>query len=216
MLEGLALLITDSYKSGTAALQQAMTAFRSDEVPVQELLRWGWVAGSSAGVMWDYDSWDALTARQEQLARELGALTILPFTLSIRAGMYLYAGKCAEATFLVDQAQDVTAASENLRFRNASLLVAVFRGDEQETRKLIDAITKDSTERGEGAALSVASWATALLCNVLGQYEEAFSAATDALNDPNDFVTRDGRRSSSSKRPAVRARQRRLNLSSSS
>ena len=119
---------------------------------MQELLRWGWVAGSSAGVMWDYDSWDALTARQERLARELGALTILPFTLSIRAGMYLYAGKCAEATFLVDQAQDVTAASENLRFRNASLLVAVFRGDEQETRKLIDAITKDSTERGEGAA----------------------------------------------------------------
>ena len=188
LLEGLALLITGSYKSGTAALQQAMTAFRSDEVPVQELLRWGWVAGSSAGIMWDYDSWDALTARQEQLARELGALTILPFTLSIRAGMYLYAGKCAEATFLVDQAQDVTAASENLRFRNASLLVAVFRGDEPEARKLIDAITKDSTERGEGAALSVASWATALLCNVLGQYEDAFSAATDALNDPNDFV----------------------------
>ena len=188
LLEGLALLITDSYKSGTAALQQAMTAFRSDEVPAQELLRWGWVAGSSAGVMWDYDSWDALSSRQERLARELGALTILPFTLSIRAGMYLYAGKCAEASFLVDQAQDVTAASENLRFRNGSLLVAVFRGDEPETRKLIDAITKDSAERGEGAALSVASWATALLCNVLGQYEDAFSAATDALNDPNDFV----------------------------
>ena len=32
LLEGLALLITDSYKSGTAALQQAMTAFRSDDV----------------------------------------------------------------------------------------------------------------------------------------------------------------------------------------
>ena len=34
----------------------------------------------------------------------------------------------------------------------------------------------------------MASWATAFLCNALGQYEDAFSAATDALNDPNDFV----------------------------
>jgi ATP/maltotriose-dependent transcriptional regulator MalT len=164
-----------------------MIAFRSDAA-AEELLRWGWVAGSSAGVMWDLDSWDALSARQEQLARDLGALTVLPFTLSIRAGMYLYAGKCAEATFLVDQAQDVTAASENLRFRNASLLVAVFRGDEPEARRLIDAITKDSTKRGEGAAFATASWAKAFLCNALGQYEDAFSAASDALKDPNDFV----------------------------
>jgi len=188
LLEGLALLITGSYKSGTAALKQAMIAFRSDDAPAQELLRWGWVAGSSAGVMWDHDSWDALSARQEQLARDLGALTILPFTLSIRAGMCLYAGKCAEASFLVDQAQEVAAASDNLRFRNGSLLVAVFRGDEPKARELVDAITKDSTERGEGAAFATASWATAFLCNALSQYEDAFSAATDALKDHNDFV----------------------------
>lgn len=188
LLEGLALLITNSYMSGTEALKQAMIAFRSDDAPAEELLRWGWVAGSSAGVMWDHDSWDAVTARQEQLARDLGALTILPFTLSIRAGMCLYAGKCAEASFLVDQAQEVAAASDNLRFRNGSLLVAVFRGDEPDARKLVDAITRDSTERGEGAAFATAFWATAFLCNALCQYEEAFSAATDALENPNDFV----------------------------
>jgi DNA-binding CsgD family transcriptional regulator len=188
LLEGLALLITNSHKAGTAALKQAMIAFRSDDAPAQELLRWGWVAGSSAGVMWDHDSWDAVSARQEQLARDLGALTILPFTLSIRAGMCLYAGRCAEASSLVDQAQDVAAASDNLRFRNGSLLVAVFRGDEPKTRDLVEAITKDSTERGEGAAFATASWATAFLCNALGRYEEAFSAASDALKDPNDFV----------------------------
>jgi RNA polymerase sigma factor (sigma-70 family) len=36
-------------------------------------------------------------------------------------------------------------------------------------------------------ALAVASWATALLCNGLGRYEDAFRAATDALEDPNDL-----------------------------
>jgi len=188
LLDGLALLLMESYQSGTAALKQAMSAFRSEDVPVEELLRWGWVAGSAAGVMWDYDSWDALTARQEQLARDLGALSTLPLTLNIRAGPCLIAGKVAEAAFLVDQAQNVSTASESQRFRNASLLVSAFRGDEREARKLIDAIRKDSVERGEGAALAVASWATALLCNVLGQYENAFAAATDALKDGNDLV----------------------------
>jgi hypothetical protein len=36
-------------------------------------------------------------------------------------------------------------------------------------------------------ALAVASMATALLCNGLGQYEEAFRAAGEALKDPNDL-----------------------------
>ncbi len=188
LLDGLALLLMESYQSGTAALKQAMSAFRSKDVPVEELLRWGWVAGSAAGVMWDYDSWDALTARQEQLARDLGALSTLPITLNIRAGPCLFAGRVAEAAFLVDQAQNVATASESKRFRNASLLVSAFRGEEREARKLIDAIRKDSAERGEGAALAAASCATALLCNGLGQYENAFDAATDALKDGNDLV----------------------------
>jgi len=188
LLEGLALLITGSYNSGTTALKLAMAGFAAVDAPNQDLLRWGWVAGSTAGVIWDHGSWEALSARQEQIARELGALTILPFALSIRAGATLYAGNCAEASFLVDQAREVSAASENLRFRNASLLVAVFRGDDIEARKLIEEITKDSAARGEGAAIVTASWAKAFICNALGQYEVAYSAATEALKDPNDFV----------------------------
>ena len=188
LLDGLALLLTERYQSGTAALKQAMDAFRSEDASVEELLRWGWAAGSSAGIMWDYDSWDALTARQEQLARDLGALSNLALTLNIRAGPCVMAGRVAEATFLVDQAHEVATASESQRFRNASLLIAAFRGDEPQARKIIDAMTKESMERGEGLGLAVASWATALLCNVVGQYENAFAAATEALKDANDLV----------------------------
>ena len=36
-------------------------------------------------------------------------------------------------------------------------------------------------------ALAVASWATAVLCNGLGRYEDAFRAAAEALEDPNDL-----------------------------
>ena len=109
MLEGLALLVTDGYKSATPVLQQAMRAFRADDLSVEERLRWSWVAGTTAGHIWDYDTWDVLTERQEQLARHVGALTVLPVTLSIRAGVCLFAGEVTEAAYLVDQVQVVTA-----------------------------------------------------------------------------------------------------------
>jgi RNA polymerase sigma factor (sigma-70 family) len=187
LLDGLALLVTDGWAAGTAVLKEAIKAFRDDDVGVAEQLRWSWVAGGAAGVIWDYESWDVLTAREERLARDAGALTVLPITLSIRAGVRVFAGDLAEAGFLVDQVQVVTDASDNRRFPNAALLVAAFRGEEREARQLAEAITKDSSARGEGLALAVASWATAVLCNGLGRYEDAFRAATDALEDPNDL-----------------------------
>jgi DNA-binding CsgD family transcriptional regulator len=187
LLDGLALLVTDGWTSGTAVLKEAIKAFRADGGGVDEQLRWSWVAGGAAGVIWDYENWDVLTAREERLARDTGALTVLPITLSIRAGVRALAGDLAEASFLVDQVQVVTDASDNRRFSNAALLVAAFRGDEREARQLAEAITRDSLDRGEGLALAVASWATAVLCNGLGRYEDAFRAATDALEDPNDL-----------------------------
>jgi DNA-binding NarL/FixJ family response regulator len=187
LLDGLALLITDGWTAGTPVLKRAIEAFRADDVGVDERLRWSWVAGGAAGVIWDYESWDVLTAREEQLARDAGALAVLPITLSIRAGVRALAGDLAEAGFLVDQVRVVTDASENRRFPNAALLVAAFRGEEREARQLAEAISNDASARGEGLALAVASWATAVLCNGLGRYEDAFGAAADALEDPSDL-----------------------------
>jgi RNA polymerase sigma factor (sigma-70 family) len=187
LLDGLARLITDGWTSGTGVLKQAIEAFRADDVGVDERLRWSWVAGAAAGVIWDYENWDVLTAREEALARDAGALTVLPVALSVRAGVRALAGDIAEAGFLVDRVQVVTDASDNRRFPNAALLVAAFRGEEREAFQLAEAITEDSSARGEGLALAVASWATAVLCNGLGRYEDAFRAATDALEDPNDL-----------------------------
>jgi DNA-binding CsgD family transcriptional regulator len=187
LLDGLALLVTDGWRAGTPVLKEAIEAFRADGGGVDEQLRWSWVAGGAAGVIWDYENWDLLTAREERLARDAGALTVLPVTLSIRAGVRTFAGDLAEAGFLVDQVQVVTDASDNRRFSNAALLVAAFRGEEGEARQIAAAITKESSARGEGLALAVASWATAVVCNGMGRYEDAFRAATDALENPNDL-----------------------------
>jgi DNA-binding NarL/FixJ family response regulator len=187
LLEGLALLITDGYKPGVTVLKKALNAFRGDDLSAEERLRWSWVAGGTAGFIWDHDTWDVLTARQERLARDLGALAVLPMALSTRVGVCLFAGDIANARFLVDQVQIVTDASDNRRFPNAALFLAAFRGDDSQARELIGTITRDSQTRGEGLALTVALWAKAVLCNGRGQYEEAFHAATEAVRDPNDL-----------------------------
>ncbi len=187
LLEGLALLITGELEAGTSVLKQAMSPFCSDAVGVEERLQWSWLAGRAAGYVWDYDSWDVLTSRQVEVARDLGALTVLPLTLSTRAGVRLFAGDLAEAALLVDEVQAATDASDNKHPAYAALAVAAFRGREVEALELIEASTKDSLARGEGMALTVTLWATAALRNGLGQYEGALAAAREALEDPNEL-----------------------------
>jgi DNA-binding CsgD family transcriptional regulator len=187
LLDGLALFITNGYKSSTAVLKEALTLFQSDEVGAEERLRWSWLAGGTAGALWDYDSWDALTARQERLARDVGALSLLPDTLGARVGVCLFAGDLAGAGLLVDQVQVVTDASDLARFPYAALALAGFHGDEQHARHLIEKTNKESLTSDEGLTTTVSSWAMAVLCNGRGKYEESFRAAKDATRDTNDI-----------------------------
>jgi DNA-binding CsgD family transcriptional regulator len=149
-------------------------------------LRWSWLAGQIALCIWDYDSCDVLTARQVQVARDAGALTVLPLTLSTRGGVHLFAGELAVAASLVVQVEAMADATDNRTVPYAEVAVAAFRGHEDEARQLIEASTKDSIARGEGSGLSLARWATAVLCNSLTRYEDAFVAAEEALEDPEE------------------------------
>src|SRR4029077_885388 len=78
LLDGLALLVTDGWTSGTAVLKEAIKASRADDLGVDEQLRWSWVAGGAAGVIWDYENWDFLTAREERLPPATAAPERLP------------------------------------------------------------------------------------------------------------------------------------------
>jgi DNA-binding CsgD family transcriptional regulator len=186
LLDGLALLITDGYAAGTPAVRQALHAFRGGFAAVDERLRWSWLAGRAAGFIWDHDNWDVLTADQLQVARDAGALTVLPLALSTRAGAHIFAGELSVAASLVEQSEAVADAVDNRNVPYAAVVVAAFRGREDDARPLIDAGVEDFVARGEGMALSMARWATAALCNGLALYDEAFGAAQQALEDPDE------------------------------
>ena len=187
LLDGLALLIADGAAAGAPVLRKGLTAFGHDEIGTEERLRWLWLAGRAAGYIWDYENWDALTRSQVRLARESGALTVLPLTLSTRAGVELYAGNLADASSLIAEADAITDAIDSRNVPYAPLALVAFRGREPDASRLIQTSTEDFLARGEGMGLTLAQWATAYLHNGLARYDVALEAAEQAAEDPHEL-----------------------------
>jgi DNA-binding CsgD family transcriptional regulator len=183
LLDGLALLATDGYPAGAPVLKQAVSAFRSDEVSREEELRWLWQASYAAQLVWDYGSWDVLSDRHVKLAIQAGALSAMPIALNIRALPLLLAGEFAAAASLITQLESVTEATGTSIAPYAPLLLAALQGRETEAARLIEAGLKEAERRAVGSWLTFAQWATAVLHNSLGRYEQALAAAEQASQD---------------------------------
>ena len=111
LLDGLAVLITDGYPAGVPLLKRALSAFCGDDLSVREQVRWLWVACHAAIVVWDWESWHTLSARQVQFARDAGALAVLPMALTSLAAARLWPGDFAAAAVLITEAETLTEAT---------------------------------------------------------------------------------------------------------
>ncbi|HWD76538.1 MAG TPA: LuxR C-terminal-related transcriptional regulator [Solirubrobacteraceae bacterium] len=186
LLDGMVLLITEGHAAAAAALRRAVDAFRNEEVTTEEGLRWVWQVASAAGILWDFEAWDVLSARLVKLAREGGALPVLTFALPLRSTVHVFAGEFAMAASLIEEADSIANACGGRSLRYGAAGLAAFRGHEGETIRMIEATRKDLCAAGEGMGLAVMEWATAVLYNGLGRYEDALSAAQGASEDPNE------------------------------
>jgi DNA-binding CsgD family transcriptional regulator/tetratricopeptide (TPR) repeat protein len=187
LLRGLALLISDGLSDGAPVLKRALRALRDEDVATEEGRRWLWLAALAAAFIWDYESYEALTARQIQVARNLGALTMLPLALGTRAGVHLFAGELAAVTSLIEESDALAKATGGRINEYVPLPLAAFRGHEDEVKRLVRTGTKDFVDTGEGMGLTMAQWATAVLCNGLARYEEALGAAEQAAEYPHEL-----------------------------
>src|SRR5262249_55086135 len=152
-----------------------MSAFRTMDLSAEEGLRWLWPACHTAVLVWDYESWDMLSARLVTIARDAGALAALPIAYATRGGAHLFAGELAEVASLVAQAALVTEAIGENSAPDGTLTLAAFQGRAAGTSALIEAATKDSQRCGEAEGLSYVRWVTAVMYNSLGRYEQALS-----------------------------------------
>ncbi len=183
LLHGLALVITQGYAEGAPVLKRAVSAFCTADLAEDEGLDWLWQACGAAGTVWDFESLDVLSGRGVTLARDAGGLTALPIALNARAGVHMFAGEFDVAAALVTEAQSVTEATGSSIAPYGTVALAAFEGREADAFALIETGTKDVERRGEGEGLSLLQWATAVLCNGLGRYEQALAAARQASED---------------------------------
>jgi len=180
LLDGLASRFTDGYAAGVPPLRQALDAMFREEGHSEDDIRWLWLACRIAPDLWEDRTWHELATRQLQLARDAGALSVLPLAATYRAGVHVHAGEFAAATALIEEADAITEATGSAPLGYTSLVLAAWRGQEAQALELIEASREDATERGEGRAITLAEYATAVLYNGLGRYREALAAAQRA------------------------------------
>jgi DNA-binding CsgD family transcriptional regulator len=188
LLDGLAVLHTEGYAAGTQMLKRALRAFRSDELSSEEGIRWLWLACRTAMDLWDDESWFVLSARQVKLARDAGALTVLPLALNLQAGIHIFAGQFDAAEAFGEEAHAVSDAIANPDVPYARLNLAGWRGQQDETSRLTAAGDRDANARGEGRTIAVGKYATAVLYNGLSRYDDALAAARQATEYPGDLA----------------------------
>ena len=186
LLDGLATRFAEGYGAGVVPLRRALHAFREQDVLSKDgIIRWLWTVCPVAPEpiapdLWDDALWEELATRAVRLARDAGALATLPIALSYRAAVHVHAGEFAAASALIQEAEAITEATGNAPLRYTSLALAAWRGEEGPAVRLIQAAVKEATNRGEGRALGLAGYATAVLYNGLGRYEAACEAAKRA------------------------------------
>jgi DNA-binding CsgD family transcriptional regulator/tetratricopeptide (TPR) repeat protein len=188
LLDGLALAITEGPVAGGPTLKRAVRAFSSVGFSNEPAMRWLWLVEPATLMLWDDKGWDLLSGRHVQLARDAGALGVLPMALSHRAGLHLFEGDFAAAASLIDEAEVITEATGSQLPPYVRVALAALRGREPEASERIEASTRDVERRGEGVGLTFIQWATATHFNGLGHYEDALVAAQLAGDDPDEQV----------------------------
>jgi DNA-binding CsgD family transcriptional regulator len=177
LLDGLALLTTEGRAAAIPLLKSAVSAFRSPDISTDEELRWLWLVGRVAQDLWDDENWEVLCAHHVRLARQVGALAVLPIALRSRIFVHGLWGELDEGASLTGEVQAVSEETGTQLAAYGAVALAAWRGDETETSNLIQATLDDVGRRGEGMGVGISHYLAALLYNGLGRYAEARVAA---------------------------------------
>ena len=184
LLDGRAVLFTDGYPAAVPISRRALQAFCREDVSATDGLRWLWLATLTAADLWDDESWHVLSTRHVQIARQAGALSDLPLALASRVFVHLFAGELAAAASLVEEMKAVREATGSNFAPYGALALAALSGQGDEVDELIGARISEVVPRGDGLWVTVSRWASAVLGNGLGRYEQALAAARQVCEDP--------------------------------
>jgi DNA-binding CsgD family transcriptional regulator len=180
LLDGLAIRFAEGYASSAVELKRALRAIR-DEGPSDGLdLRWPWIARRVAPDLFDDDAWHDLATRNVQIARDSGALAVLPLALNLLALVRCFEGQLPAAAALLEQADGIAEATGTDPIVFGRILLSGCLGEEDRAAALFEAGEAAALARSEGVVLTFGEHARALLYNGLGRHEDAVAPAQSA------------------------------------
>jgi DNA-binding CsgD family transcriptional regulator len=180
--------ITRDYPRAIPVCRAAIDRLRADSSAVDAELRWFWHGTVLSLELWDDRHAYLLSEHHTRVARGAGALSQLALGLTAHTPVLVFRGDLAAAEYAEDESEAVQEVTGIQGAPYGALLVKAWRGLEQETNQLVDATLAAATARGEGIGIAVSQYARAVLCNSLGQYDTAMTAAVQATSDTAELV----------------------------
>ena len=148
LLDGCALLITDGHAAAAPSLQRAAHALIS--IPVDDVLRWGWMATFASCLVWDIDSFHTFSVRQVQLVRDAGAVAQLPLHLWQLALCSTWTGDLPGAASLAAESESIAAATGSPIAPYTMLRLQALQGNESGLSALVASATELAAAKGRG------------------------------------------------------------------
>ena len=180
LVDGLAVRFSDGYAAGVPALKRALSALREEGERTGVSVRWPFFARRVAAELFADDTWHYMATRAVEVARDAGALVILPMALHHLAHVRCFEGDLDGASALLDEADGMSVATGTQPRVFGRLSLAGFRGIEAEAVAVFEATVPAAIARGEGLVVTFSEHARAVLYNGLGRYEEALGPAQSA------------------------------------
>ena len=189
LLDGLTTFVTEGHAAAAPLLRRATAAFADEASPGQENFRWGWMTTIPPNILWDEDSWHAISARNLKEARDAGALARLPIDLADWGIFVAWCGDFGAAAVAIAEAEAITKATGTHIAPYAQLLLAALRG-QRDALPLIESTIRDAGTGGQGLSVQWAEWVSAILFNGLGRYDRGLASAQRAAEEtPHLHVT---------------------------
>lgn len=187
LLDGISTLLAEGVEDGVPALVQAFEPFVHEELASRDAaMRWllsvPVALESFIHYRWDLPAWDALSARAVRVAREVGALSVLPSALIYYGGVQIHYGDFAAAARMIEEADAIAASTGQAPHTYATLVLAAWRGDEDAATGIFEEARITATEHGEVSLLGVTGYVQAVLYNGLARYQDALAAARAGID----------------------------------
>lgn len=175
VLHACALLVTEGLGTAVTTLRQAMDALV--DLPVPDLLKWGWAACGLSPAIWNEQVMIETYTRAAEVVRTAGILTELPIYLASLGAATSLIGDFPTAAGIVAESEGLAAATGTPLAPYTTLILTAMQGREDEAAAIIAATIEQTGADGQLTGVTTAHWAAAVLYNGLARYAEALAAA---------------------------------------